>query len=333
MPKAEAGSTKAIANAARRKGLGRLRWYCQACEKQCPDENGFKCHTQSESHVRQMMLIGEDSKSHIENYSNEFLKNFIDTLRTMHREKPVQFNHFYQNIIKDKTHIHLNSTKWKSLTHFVSYLGKEGICRVEDTEKGLFIAWIDNSPETLRKREALMKKERMDKGDEEREQKAIQQQVERAQRQAAEKKAQEKDNGNGKPEDKMLDRADGEKVKLNLGFAAKPKPETKSAPPMQETVSLEEKTADASTTAAETTETSTPAPKISMSFGAKKPQNVFAAASKKNPLAAKKGPVMVQPKKMSEAERIMKAEMEAQQRKRSKPDSGFNNKRPKISLS
>jgi DNA/RNA-binding protein KIN17 len=94
-----------------------------------------------------------------------------------------------------------------------------------------------------------------------------------------------------------------------------------------------EKTADASTPAAETTETPTLAPKISMSLGAKKPQNVFAAALKKNPLAAKKGPVMVQPKKMSEAERIMKAEMEAQQRKRSKPDSGFNNKRPKISLS
>lgn len=72
------------------------RWYCQACEKQCPDENGFKCHVQSESHVRCMMLIGEDSKSHIENYSREFSKNFVDTLRTTHGTKSIHANHFYQ---------------------------------------------------------------------------------------------------------------------------------------------------------------------------------------------------------------------------------------------
>ncbi len=32
-------------------GLGRLRWYCQVCEKQCRDENGFKMHAQSETWV------------------------------------------------------------------------------------------------------------------------------------------------------------------------------------------------------------------------------------------------------------------------------------------
>lgn len=30
MPRAEAGSTKAIGNKIKSKGLGRLRWYCQA---------------------------------------------------------------------------------------------------------------------------------------------------------------------------------------------------------------------------------------------------------------------------------------------------------------
>lgn len=32
-------------------GLGRLKWYCQVCQKQCRDENGFKMHSQSESCV------------------------------------------------------------------------------------------------------------------------------------------------------------------------------------------------------------------------------------------------------------------------------------------
>jgi hypothetical protein len=32
------------------------RRYCQLCEKACRDENGYKCHTQSESHLRQVPI-------------------------------------------------------------------------------------------------------------------------------------------------------------------------------------------------------------------------------------------------------------------------------------
>lgn len=222
----------------------------------------------------------------------------------------------------------MNSTQWKNLTQFASYLGKEGICRVEETEKGLFISWIDNSPETMRKREATMKKERQDKGDEEREQRLIQEQVERAQAKA---KEQEEEN----PEEKMLQREEGEKVALNFGFGSKPKADTKSASSPQSTETTGAKSTPS--LGATTTGTDSPGPaapaKVSMSFGAQKPKNVFASAAKKNPLAGKKGPVIAPQKKMTEQERIMKAEMEAMERKRSRPDSGFtDSKRPRISL-
>ena len=49
---------KAIANRIKSKGLQKLRWYCQMCQKQCRDENGFKCHTMSESHQRQLLIAG-----------------------------------------------------------------------------------------------------------------------------------------------------------------------------------------------------------------------------------------------------------------------------------
>ena len=49
-----------IGNRIKSKGLQKLRWYCQMCQKQCRDENGFKCHLTSESHKRQMMVLGED---------------------------------------------------------------------------------------------------------------------------------------------------------------------------------------------------------------------------------------------------------------------------------
>ena len=42
--------------------------------------------------------------------------------------------------------MHMNSTTFHTLTEFVKYLGKEGKCRVEETEKGWFIQWIDRDP-------------------------------------------------------------------------------------------------------------------------------------------------------------------------------------------
>ena len=44
MPKNDVGGPKWLANKMKSKGLQKLRWYCQMCEKQCRDENGFKCH-------------------------------------------------------------------------------------------------------------------------------------------------------------------------------------------------------------------------------------------------------------------------------------------------
>ena len=180
MPKAEVGSTKHLANKMKSKGLQRLRWYCQVCEKQCRDDNGFKCHVNSESHVRNMQAVGQDPKKVIREYSMQFKNDFLRLLRTAHGEKAVHINHFYQEYIQDKEHIHMNSTQWASLTEFAKYLGREGVCRVTETEKGINIAWVDNSPEALRRTEALRKKERQDRGDEEREQRLINQQIKRA---------------------------------------------------------------------------------------------------------------------------------------------------------
>ena len=50
-----------------------------------------------------MLLIGEDPKKYIEDYSKEFIDNFVSLLRTTHGEKKVHVNQFYQQIIQDKT--------------------------------------------------------------------------------------------------------------------------------------------------------------------------------------------------------------------------------------
>lgn len=228
----------------------------------------------------------------------------------------------------------MNATKWKSLTQFAGHLGREGLCHVEETEKGIFISYIDRSPEAMRRQEAIRKKERQDRGDEEREQRLIQEQVDRA-------RANGKEEEDVDPEARNLQRNEGEKVKLNIGFGAKPSPPTPAA---EQTASPEEKEKEQEkeqSTSSATPESSTAspaptqaqAPKVSMSLGGAngKPKNVFASAAKKNPLAGKKGSVMPAPKKMSEQERIMKQEMEAMERKRLGGGGMPNPKRPKVS--
>jgi DNA/RNA-binding protein KIN17 len=114
--------------------------------------------------------------------------DFLQLLRTTHGEKRVHANHFYASqYISNKSHIHMNSTRWKTLTEFITFLGHEGICKVENTEKGWYISWIDNSPEALKKRDANLKRERLEKGEAEREDRLIQEQIERAKQEFLEK--------------------------------------------------------------------------------------------------------------------------------------------------
>ncbi|KAG6889496.1 hypothetical protein C0995_000662 [Termitomyces sp. Mi166 len=180
MPRAEVGTPKYIANKMKSKGLQRLRWYCQVCEKQCRDENGFKCHMTSESHLRQMLVVGENAGKHISDFSMRFQSEFVSLLSRRFGTKRVQANRVYQEYISDKSHLHMNATRWVTLTEFVKHLGRSGIARVDETEKGWFLAWIDNSPKALAKQEASLKKDRATISDEQRERLLIAEQIERA---------------------------------------------------------------------------------------------------------------------------------------------------------
>ncbi|KAH8548827.1 domain of Kin17 curved DNA-binding protein-domain-containing protein [Umbelopsis sp. PMI_123] len=175
---------KAIANRIKAKGLLKLRFYCQICEKACRDENGFKCHCASEAHQRQMLLVAENPDKYVSSYTREFQQEFVKLLSRRHGTKRVLANQVYQEYIADRNHLHMNATRWNTLTDFVKYLGKEGICHVEETEKGWYITWIDNSPKALARQAAIQKKERQEVDDEERTQRLLREQIEKAQQDA-----------------------------------------------------------------------------------------------------------------------------------------------------
>jgi len=166
MPKHEFLTPKAIAKRIKAKGLQKLRWFCQMCSKQCRDENGFKCHCESESHQRQMSVFSQNPHKFVDSFSKEFENSFMDILRRRFGTRRVHANLVYQEFISDRTHTHMNSTQWVSLTEFIKYLGRSGKCEVDETEKGWFMAYIERDPAVIAKQEALAKKERMDKGDE-----------------------------------------------------------------------------------------------------------------------------------------------------------------------
>ena len=166
MPRAEAGTPKDIANRLKSKGLQRLKWYCQMCNKQCRDDNGFKCHLTSESHLRQMKLFGQKASSHVEGFSREFEKVYLDILRRRHGTLKMNANSIYQQVIQDKAHIHMNATKWSSLAGFVQYLGKTGKCIVEETERGWNVQYIERDPFLLARQENSKKRAEAEKMEE-----------------------------------------------------------------------------------------------------------------------------------------------------------------------
>ena len=331
MPRAEVGTTKHIANQMKSKGLQRLRWYCQACERQMRDENGFKCHVASESHVRNMQAIGQDPRKAINEFSREFERDFLTLLRTGHGEKKVNLNRFYNEYIGNKEHMHMNATKWTSLTEFAKHLGRNGVVRVEEDEEktekgvggasGLTISWIDNSPDALRRQEAVKKRERLEKGDEEMEQRLIRAQIKRARRDLdADVDAEENDDDADSNNNTIsgIRRNNGEKVVLSFGAKKATEPEKLPSPPLTDKESSpgtfgNDDAPESKTTPATKTPSTTTAPKkigISLGSALSKPKNVFASAPKKNALAESKQAKVAQPQKpISEAERIMKEEL------------------------
>lgn len=181
MPKHDAFTPKAIANKQKSVGLQRLRWYCQLCEKQCRDENGFKCHTMSEGHLRMMRVFAENPNHILDEFSRDFEKTFLQILSHRHGTKRVAANRVYQEMIADKQHIHMNATTWTTLTGFCIYLGKEGKAIVDETEKGWFVQYIERDPKVLERQAQAEARRQQELDEEERHKRNIEMQIKAAQ--------------------------------------------------------------------------------------------------------------------------------------------------------
>lgn len=106
--------------------------------------------------MRKIMLVGPKAGKAISDYSQQFQNEFVSLLRTRHQTNRVRANAVYNEYIQDKHHIHMNATRWVTLSGFVGTLGKAGIVKVDEDERGLWIQWVDNSPKTLLKQVSII---------------------------------------------------------------------------------------------------------------------------------------------------------------------------------
>ncbi|CAK8540967.1 unnamed protein product [Lathyrus sativus] len=115
----------------------------------------------------------------------------------------------------------MNSTEWATLTEFVKYLGRTGKCKVEETPKGWFITYIDRDSETLFKEKTKNKRIKADLVDEEKQEKEIQKQIERAE-QLMQLSNPESDQPSQVETTRKLNAEDGIKIGFSLGPSVKP---------------------------------------------------------------------------------------------------------------
>jgi len=113
-----------------------------------------------------MKIFRDNAGGIMDDFSSEFEKAYVETLRRRHGTQRMNANNVYQEVIMDKHHVHMNSTKWATLSDFVQYLGKKGICVVEETERGWYVTYIERDPALLARREALKKKAEADQREE-----------------------------------------------------------------------------------------------------------------------------------------------------------------------
>ena len=126
------------------------------------DENGFKCHMTSDSHLRNMKVFRENAGGMMDSFSKEFETSYLETLRRRHGTQRMNANNVYQEVIQDREHVHMNSTKWATLSDFVQYLGRRGLVVAEETERGWYVTYVDRDPAMMARREALRERTEAD---------------------------------------------------------------------------------------------------------------------------------------------------------------------------
>jgi DNA/RNA-binding protein KIN17 len=128
-------------------------------------------------------VFAESPEAFVEFYSKEFLDAFMEELRRKTENVRSKATSIWKSVIAERHHIHLNATKWLTLTEFVKYIGKEGLADVDVDEEGKWhVRYINRDPAAEERKKALERKEKMDQDDSERAARMVEKQIKEAQK-------------------------------------------------------------------------------------------------------------------------------------------------------
>lgn len=231
----------------------------------------------SEAHLRQMSLFRDNAASYVEEFSQTFCNAFMSIMRRKGGLR-VRANTVYNELISERHHTHMNSTKWTTLTDFVAYLGKQALCAVDynSDDSAWYVQYIDRDPLKMARKLELeqqaAKEERLEMQAEKRIQMQLRQMQEQ-QQQHVQREDDEKEQQSIVPLD-----ARSEAERLAFSFSSKQQ-STQSAPPSGQasaSMAVSPSSIAQSATASSTTASIAAAPPIS----------VFRAAGKRSVAAA-----------------------------------------------
>nr|VZI52518.1 unnamed protein product [Spirometra erinaceieuropaei] len=222
-----------------------------------------------------MKIFMENGGKFISSFSSEFLKGYLDIVRRQFGGKRVHANVVYQEYIKDKQHIHMNATRWHSLTGLCLWLGKQGICRVDETEKGWYIEYIDRDPE---KEQRKASEARLEKTEDDINRQFLQKQIE-----SMKEKKENREHSEERRVVQPLKRSEDEDHKIRLDLCLAPKRAKKEEQPAEAAASSS--SSDSASVSSHATEKSPP-PVSSAKPPIPKPQNPLLLAEKKAKMKA-----------------------------------------------
>lgn len=118
---------KAIAKQLKRHARQPLRYYCQLCERQCRDANGYRAHCRAPAHQQRQRAYDRAPEEHRARFSQRFVEHFIAVLRrraalSEFADGRVPAKSVYDEVVADRAHVRLHATQWRSLGGFLRWL-------------------------------------------------------------------------------------------------------------------------------------------------------------------------------------------------------------------
>jgi DNA/RNA-binding protein KIN17 len=120
------------------------KYFCKICRRQCNDKDGFKCHLNSNWHIKNNEIYMKNPEAYIEKYSDELKYGFLDVLKRKDENNFYSVKQLYSEYIRMRDSIGLNSSKWNNLTDFVHDLEKEKLIIINEKNCEIFIKY--NNP-------------------------------------------------------------------------------------------------------------------------------------------------------------------------------------------